>query len=112
MGGNMESDDDTTARINPTCRDATDIPAPRPAPDDNVENLPEIGSDSHVWCYDQHSTRGRRRRFTGQVTRIGGAEGDRLRADLAAITYDLLDWAHQQQTQQAERPLPKDGDTR
>jgi hypothetical protein len=108
----MESDSDRDAWDNPRCRDTADIPAPRPAPDDDTENLPETGSDSHVWCYDQHSTRGRRRRFTGHVTRIGRAEGDQLRADLAAITHDLLDWAYQQQTQQAERSLPKDGENR
>jgi len=104
----MEIDDDADAWANPTSRLAAGIPAPRPAPDDNVENLLEIGSDSHVWCYDQHSMRGRSRRFTGHVTRIGGAEGDQLRADLAAITHDLLDWAHQQQSQ---RPLHQDGET-
>jgi hypothetical protein len=30
------------------------------------------------------------------VTRIGGAEGERLRGELAAVIRDLLEWAAQQ----------------
>lgn len=72
------------------------IPSPRPAPDDDIGNLPKIGSDDPVWWYDQPRKRGIDRRYWGQVERIGGAEGNQLRRYLAAAMWDLLDWANQQ----------------
>lgn len=78
------------------------IPSPRSAPDDDigslgkVGNLPNIESDDPVWWYDQRAIRGKNRRYWGQVERIGGVEGDRLRENLAAAIRDLLDWANQQ----------------
>jgi hypothetical protein len=39
--------------------------------------------------------RGKRRRYHGFVERVGGAEGERLREDLAAAIRDLLNWAAQ-----------------
>ena len=78
--------------------DATNlgIPSPRPPLDNDIEDLPEIGSDDPVWWYDQPRKRGGDRRYWGQVERIGGVEGDQLRKDLAAAIRDLLDWADQQ----------------
>jgi hypothetical protein len=69
------------------------IPSPRPAADDHIENLSITPPQQHVWQYDQRGKRGKHRRYTGHVTPIGGAEGDRIRGELAAIIRDLLDWA-------------------
>ncbi|MEV0049041.1 hypothetical protein AB0H34_00910 [Saccharopolyspora shandongensis] len=77
--------DDHTASI---------IPLPRRAPDDN---LPETGTDQPFWRYDQKRTRGDDHRFTGRVTRVGGAEGERLRGELADVIGDLLRWARSQE---------------
>lgn len=72
------------------------IPSPRPAPDDHIENLPRTDPDQSEWWYDQRGKRGKNRRYIGYVTRIDGAEGDRIRGELAAIIRDLLNWAKQQ----------------
>jgi hypothetical protein len=72
------------------------IPSPRPAPDDHIGNVPDIGSGDAVWQYDQPRKRGDDRRYTGHVDRISGTEGDRLRGGLAVIIGGLLDWAKQQ----------------
>jgi hypothetical protein len=53
--------------------------------------------------YDQTWKRGKRRRYNGFVERIDGAEGDRLRGDLAAAVRDLLDWATQHTRDQHTR---------
>lgn len=50
-------------------------------------------SDQVIWQYDGHSERGRVRRYSGHVTYLGGAAGERLRGDLAAVIHDLLVWA-------------------
>lgn len=34
--------------------------------------------------------------FTGQVEYVGGAEGERMRTQLAAVLRDLLEWAAEQ----------------
>lgn len=74
------------------------VPLPRKAPDDEVENLPVIASEQAVWWYDQNRKRGGDRRFSGHINRIGGAEGERLRGELAAVIRDLLHWAAEQQS--------------
>jgi hypothetical protein len=43
--------------------------------------------------YTGDSKRGRVRHFTGRVTYLGGAEGERLCGELAAVIGDLLRWA-------------------
>jgi hypothetical protein len=95
-----------------SCRDETNsrIPSPRAPLDDTINNSidttgntvgdtvgnpPEVGSDDPVWWYDQPRKRGGDRRYWGQVERIGGAEGDQLRRDIAAALWDLLAWATQ-----------------
>jgi hypothetical protein len=40
--------------------------------------------------------RGTAWRFTGRVSYVGGSEAARLRAELAAVTRDLLAWARRQ----------------
>jgi hypothetical protein len=77
-------------------RDGPVVPRPRPTPDDHPENLPDIGADQQIWQDNQTGKRGKQRRVTGHVTRIGGAEGERLRGELATIIRDLLNWAAQQ----------------
>lgn len=74
------------------------VPLPRKPPDDDVENLPEIATDQAIWWYDQKRKRGGDRRFSGHINRIGGAEGERLRGELAAVIRDLLRWAAEQQS--------------
>lgn len=78
--------------------DPVRVPRPRRAPDDDAGNLPEMASDQAVWWYDQKRARGGDRRFHGHVTRVGGAEGERLRGELAAVVRDLLEWAAEQQS--------------
>lgn len=50
-------------------------------------------SDQALWRYDSHSERGRVRRYSGHVTYLGGAAGERLRGEMAAAIHDLLVWA-------------------
>jgi hypothetical protein len=85
--GDKTNRDDITVHV-----PAVFVPQPRSAPDDTIDNLPDIGSDQPVWRYTQKRNRNDNRRFTGHITRIGGVAGDQLRGDLAAIIRDLLDW--------------------
>jgi hypothetical protein len=102
MGADLASENDPDNHRDSGGAIGFPIPSPRPAPDDHIENLPDIGSDNPVWQYDQPRKRGNNRCYTGHVDRIGGTEGDRLRGDLAAIISDLLDWAKQQTESDAE----------
>ncbi|MFG3253675.1 hypothetical protein [Streptomyces sp. NPDC048172] len=52
---------------------------PSPAPTEWQHTSPEQGAVP--------------RRFTGHVSYLTGAEGERLRADLALVLRDLLAWA-------------------
>ncbi|MGI8310052.1 hypothetical protein [Saccharopolyspora hattusasensis] len=76
---------------------ASIIPLPRTAPDDHIENLPQTRGDQPVWRHDQKRTRGHDRHFTGHITRVGGPDGEQLRAELADVIGDLLCWARTQQ---------------
>jgi hypothetical protein len=49
--------------------------------------------DQGVWRYHQRNARGRDLNYIGHATYIGGAEGERLRSELALVIRDLLDWA-------------------
>ncbi|MGH3428463.1 MAG: hypothetical protein ACREP9_00915 [Candidatus Dormibacteraceae bacterium] len=64
-----------------------------PQAHNNPDSTPDTGSDQEIFRYVQTSKRGRSRTFTGHVTYVGGAEGERLRRELAAVTRDLLEWA-------------------
>lgn len=55
------------------------------------------GFDAPDWSYGQRRRGNADRRYVGRVSRIGGAEGERLRVDLAAIVADMLAWAADQQ---------------
>ena len=64
----------------------TYIEWPRPAPDNKSENLPKtIPGDDAEWWYDQKAKdkRGKDRRYTGYVQRIGGTAGEKIRSELA-----------------------------
>jgi hypothetical protein len=102
------------------------IPSPRPAPDDDIadlpetqpksppEELPESGSDDPVWWYDQPRKRGDDRRYWGEVEWIYGPEADRLHDKLTEIVRDLLDWAHSEQLKSetdSDADSGEDGDT-
>lgn len=94
--------------------DQADIPVPRP-PDQQPLNQPlnqlrrQEGAQSGnglvepEFRYDQTWKRGKRRHYSGFVERVGGADGERLREDLAAALRDLLDWAFQHTETLAEQ---------
>jgi hypothetical protein len=83
-------------------RDTTDTPrlhmasSPQESSGDTPENAPKSDSDRPMWWYDQHAKRGKHRRYIGHIKRVGGTEGERIRRELAATIYELLDWAKQQ----------------
>src|SRR5690606_41172415 len=87
-------------------RDAVVIPLPRNAPDNDIENLPETGSDQPVWWYDQRRKRGEDRHYSRHVNHIYGTEAERVRGELADVIRDLLDWA----AQQSGDPSTEDGE--
>jgi hypothetical protein len=67
------------------------------------------GADADpTWRYEQH-VRGGRRRFTGEVTYIGGAERERIRKELTAVIADLLEWAEQRQSR-TDQTEPREDD--
>ncbi len=91
-------------------RPADDLPViDRPVVDNAGDVLPDIGSVEPKWRYDQTWSRGKRRRYNGYVDRIDGAEGARLRENLAAAVRDLLDWAAHQAAQQHNKNADADG---
>jgi hypothetical protein len=72
--------------------DATVIPLRKPAGisgDDRPENV----TNDTGWRYHQKRKGKTGRTYSGHVTRVGGAEGERIRGDLAAVLADLLTWA-------------------
>lgn len=101
-----EPDHDQAAGVN--VYGSLGVPSPRKAPDDDLENLPQIASDQGIWRYDLEQKSGRRRRFFGHISRAGGTEGERLRDEQATVIRDLLYWAAEQQSRDQST---KDGDT-
>lgn len=78
------------------------LPRQRPArdeegrePDPPARRAGEVGEQAQ-WSYRQRG-RGYERRFTGEVRYIGGREGERRRAELAAVLDKLLRWAASEQ---------------
>ena len=67
-------------------------------------------SDQAIWSYTGRSERGRDRHFTGHVTHLGGAAGERLRGELAAVISELLRWAATA-SNAAEEPSDRHEDT-
>jgi hypothetical protein len=114
MGADLASENDPDNN-----RDSGDaeigIPSPRSPLDDTIGILPEIDSDDPAWWYDQPRKRGNDRRYWGHVERVGGAEGDQLRRNLAAAIRDLLDWANEQMKKSgkdSETDSGEDGESR
>lgn len=67
-------------------------------------------SDQTPWTYTGHNERGRARHFTGHVTSLGGAAGERLQGELSVVIRDLLRWAAQARNA-AEESSEKHEDT-
>lgn len=68
-----------------------------PFPGENSQRFLGVDADS-TWRYEHHVRGGGCHRFIGEVTYVGGTEGDRLRKELAAVIADLLQWAKQDQS--------------
>jgi hypothetical protein len=73
-----------------------------PASEDHPDNLADTLGEPPAWSYCQTGPRGTSRTYTGHVTYVGGAEGERLRRELAAVVRDLLEWAARRDTQPSE----------
>jgi hypothetical protein len=68
------------------------LPFPRKPPD-NAIPTPELNPDATGSTYNRPDERRPGWTFTGQVEYVGGAEGDRMRAQLADVIRQLLEWA-------------------
>ena len=97
MGADMNADAVHIPQPRSPVDDQSYIPVPPPS-----ERLPgrppgRPGQPGRPeFQYKQTWKRGKHRRYHGFVERVGGAEGERLREDLAVAIRDLLDWAAQQ----------------
>ncbi len=93
-------------------RPLDDLPAiERPAAEAAGGFRLDNGSVEPMWRYNQYGKRGKHRRYNGYVERIGGAEREQLRQNLAAAVHDLLDWAAQQAAGQRTGNADKDGES-
>ena len=70
---------------------------------ENTDNVLKTDHDQGGWWYDHTQQQGGARRFSGHVNHVGGAEGERLRAELATVIRDLLEWAAEH-SHTAEQP--------
>lgn len=75
----------------------------RQPPQESTDTSQKTDHDQVVWWYDHTQRQGGIRRFSGHVNHVGGAEGERLRAELAAVIRDLLAWAAEH-SRTAEHP--------
>jgi len=57
------------------------------------EDMPNTPTEHRGWRYTCRSERGRVTEYSGHVTYLGGAAGERLQGELAAVLRDLLRWA-------------------
>jgi len=78
------------------------VPPPRKPPIGDTGSLCDNGSDLDKEQYNQIRNRTKNWTFSGHVRYVSGAEGDRLRGELAAVIRDLLDWAATQRAEQAD----------
>lgn len=78
------------------------VPLPDKPPVSGMEPLCNNGSEHHEWHYNQIGNRTKSWAFSGHVRYVSGAEGDRLRGELAAVIRDLLDWAATQRAEQVD----------
>jgi hypothetical protein len=85
-------DDESTPRVGAEVHHAPTSGDPRPID----------GFESSDWSYRQHRRGKADRQYVGRVRRIGGAEGERLRSNLAATIAELLMWAAEQQREQGD----------
>lgn len=75
--------------------DRTETSLERKAEPSRPERGPNRPPGQASWSYTGRSERGRVRHFTGHVTSLGGAAGERLQGELAVVIRDLLRWAAQ-----------------
>jgi len=94
--------DHTPARGGEPARDPNTADQGELAPEDHQRNLEDPLGEQPTWSYCQTGPRRISRTYTGHVTYIGGAEGERLRRELAAVVRDLLEWAAQRDPQPSE----------
>ncbi|MFD5831655.1 hypothetical protein [Lentzea sp. NPDC060358] len=78
------------------------VPLPQRPPVSDTEPLCDNGSEHDEWHYNQIGNRTKSWAFSCHVRYVSGAEGDRLRGELAAVIRDLLDWAASQRADQAD----------
>lgn len=78
------------------------VPPPRKPPVGDTEPLRDNSSSLDERQYNQIRNRTKNWTFSGHVRYVSGAEGDRLRGELAAVIRDLLDWAATQRADQAD----------
>jgi hypothetical protein len=67
--------------------------SPRQRPREDLRTESDSPTEQSGWSYTGRSERGRARHFTGHVTTLGGAAGERLRGELAVAVRELLRWA-------------------
>lgn len=63
------------------------------------DDRPEFVTGDTGWRYDEKRRSKPDRIYSGQVTRVGGAEGERIRGNLAAVLAELLTWASERDEQ-------------
>lgn len=78
------------------------VPLPQKPPVGDTKPLRDNGSEHNEWHYNQIGNRTKSWDFSGHVRYVSGAEGDRLRGELAAVIRDLLDWAATQHAEQVD----------
>lgn len=78
------------------------VPPPQEPPVGDTESLCDKGSDHRERQYNQTRNRTKNWTYSGHVRYVSGAEGDRLRGELAAVIRDLLYWAATQRAEQAD----------
>lgn len=65
-------------------------------PDRVLENRIGVEDVREGWSYQWEGTRtGGRYRFSSQVGRVGGVDGERRRLELTEVVRELLHWAEQ-----------------
>jgi hypothetical protein len=82
-------------------------PDPTQGQTEDVANTPR---EQALWSYAGYSEHGRDLTFTGHVTYLGGAAGERLRGELSVVIRDLLIWAAATRNA-AKEPSVQQGDT-
>ncbi|MCX4097660.1 MULTISPECIES: hypothetical protein [unclassified Nocardia] len=71
--------------------------------DNNREKRHETDPEQPVWHYDQVRKRSADRHYAGRVRYVHGPRAEQLRGELADVTQQLLEWAVQQQSDNARQ---------